>query len=155
MRAIVFRIFISILLVTTVTCIEFNDKSALISEEPTNVSLKNRQSRTTFVKAILSNPKLSPTHVLAEKFAKEVLRSPRTQQTLKKLTEIKPSVEKRSTKRADHQGARHKKRKRKKHRHRSGGRRRHHHHSHHHRNNRRRRLERKVQGETTRREIFL
>ncbi|XP_063981725.1 uncharacterized protein LOC135164885 [Diachasmimorpha longicaudata] len=142
MQTIVYRILISILLITTIACTKPNLKSASIPEKPEKLSSKNRHGRTTFVKAIVSNPNLSPTHILAEKLAKEALRSTRTQQTLKKLTEIRVPVDKRSIERNDHQRHHHKKRKRKKHRHRSGDR----HHHHHHRNARRRRLGTQVSG---------
>lgn len=52
-------------------------------------SSKNRHERTTYVKAIITNPKLSQSQILAEKFAKETLNSPRTLDTLKKLTDIR------------------------------------------------------------------
>ncbi|XP_023288300.1 uncharacterized protein LOC105695915 isoform X1 [Orussus abietinus] len=51
---------------------------------------KTRHGRTTFVKAILANPKLSATQVLAQKLAKEALKSPKIQDTFKRLTEVKP-----------------------------------------------------------------
>ena len=50
---------------------------------------ESRHCRTTYVKAILSNPKLSSTQILAEKLAKEALESPEMQEQFRKLTIIK------------------------------------------------------------------
>lgn len=49
----------------------------------------NREERSTYLKAILSQPDLSPTQVLAKKFAEESLKSPRMQATFKRLSEVR------------------------------------------------------------------
>lgn len=50
---------------------------------------KSRLRRTAYIKAILSNPKLSSTQKLTEKLAKKALLSPKNQKEFRKLTLIK------------------------------------------------------------------
>ncbi|XP_024939512.1 uncharacterized protein LOC107266474 isoform X2 [Cephus cinctus] len=78
----------------------YQDSSLLVDDSQTRLartkrlpssssSSGKRHGRTIFVKAIVSNPKLSPTQVLAHKLAKDALQSSKMQDTFKRLTDVR------------------------------------------------------------------